>query len=361
MDVDAHAVTEPVPHAAAEAGRRQHLLGSLMGLFARDAGPKHSFHGLVGLPQRVPRRPHLRVGLAEEDRARHVRAVAVGAGTEIEHDALAGLQHGGAGNGVRARAVGPGGHDGGERQALGTMAQHELLELQLHLAFHHARAHIANDVLEGGVGNGLGAAHPRDLVAVLHRAQAHHDAIGLHEGLLRVGFGERLLQAAVLGERDAVLDAQKRIGGPGGPASPPLGGKLRVGLALGAHLQRLEPRGVLAGRHIARVGMQPRVVGADIQSMGRLLVEDIVEGGEPLDVRRVAHEKRPHAQLGKRLAQASQMPLARLWIIQLVEYRHYRPSSTMQKQAVAEVGLPARRLRSDWNSPVGCSTKRAIA
>ena len=107
--------------------------------------------------------------------------------------------------------------------------------------------------------------------------------------------------------------------------------------------------------------MQPRVVGADIQSMGRLLVEDIVEGGEPLDVRRVAHEKRPHAQLGKRLAQASQMPLARLWIIQLVEYRHYRPSSTMQKQAVAEVGLPARRLRSDWNSPVGCSTKRAIA
>ena len=95
--------------------------------------------------------------------------------------------------------------------------------------------------------------------------------------------------------------------------------------------------------------------------MSRLLVEDIVEGGEPLDVRRVAHEKRPHTQLGKRLAQASQVPLAGLRIVQLVEYRHDRPSSTMQKQAVAEVGLPARRLHSDWNSPVGCSTKRAIA
>ena len=202
------------------------------------------------------------------------------------------------------------------------MAQHELLELQLHLAFHHARAHIANDVLEGGVGNGLGAAHPRDLVAVLHRAQAHHDAIGLHEGLLRVGFGERLLQAAALSQRDAVLDAQKRIDRPGAPVAPPLGSELRMGLALGTHFQRLVARGVLAGRHIARVGMQPRVVGADIQCMSRLLVEDIVEGGEPLDVRRVAHEKRPHAQIGKRLAQASQVPLAGLRIVQLVEYRH---------------------------------------
>ena len=171
-----------------------------MGLFARDAGPKHSFHGLVGLPQRVPRRPHLRVGLAEKHRARHVRAVAVGADAEVEHDALAGLQHGGTGDGVRARAVGPGGHDGGERQALGTMAQHELLELQLHLALHHARAHIADDVLEGGVGDGLGAAHPRDLVAVLHRAQSHHDAVGLHERLPGIGLGERFLQAAVLGQ-----------------------------------------------------------------------------------------------------------------------------------------------------------------
>ena len=157
--------------------------------------------GLVGGAQAL-------VGLAQEHGTRHVRAVAVGTGPEIEHDALARLEQRGARYGVGARAVRARGHDGGEREAPGTMAAHEVLQLHMD-PLGHAGAHERDNVRKRGVGDGLGGAQARDLGRLLDGAQVENEAARLAQDRDGAGsLGERGLEGAELAEREGVLDAE---------------------------------------------------------------------------------------------------------------------------------------------------------
>ena len=70
---------------------------------------------------------------------------------------------------MRARAVGPAGHDGGERQTGCAVTQHPILKLDLHLAFGHARLHVGDDIGERRIGDGLSRLHARNLRRLLNR------------------------------------------------------------------------------------------------------------------------------------------------------------------------------------------------
>ena len=60
-----------------------------------------------------------------------------------------------------------------------------------------------------------------------------------------------------------------------------------------------------AGRAaVAGIGMQHRIVRRHQKRMGLLVVEHVVEGGQPRDVGSVAHEEGADAGLVARLAQA---------------------------------------------------------
>ena len=309
MDVDADAVAQAVAHRAAEAVLGQHGFGQLMSLLAGDAGPQQGLCPLVRGADRLVGRAHPIAGRAEEHRARHVGAIAVRPRAEIQHDALARLELRIAGHGMGAGRVRAGSHDRGERKALRAVAAHEVLQLDLHLALGEAGAHEADDVRESGVGDGLGRTQTRDLGRLLHRAQAAHEAGRLAQLAADAVARERRLEAAVLDKRDGILDAERpapsrplarRIAAP---AQRRLGERGMGGTGI-VHRHGALARRCGAGRFgVARIGVEHGIARRDEQRVGGLVVEDAIEGGEPRDVRGVAHEEGVDARVRARRAQ----------------------------------------------------------
>ena len=156
-------MTQPVAHLAGESARGKGVLGHLVHLRAGDAGFYRSLHLLIGLAQRFIGGAHPRIGLAYEHGAGHIRTIPVGASAEVHNHALPRFKPCLARDGMRACAVGPAGHDGGERQAGRAMTQHPVFKLDLHLPFGHARLHVRNDIGERRIGDCLGRLHARNL------------------------------------------------------------------------------------------------------------------------------------------------------------------------------------------------------
>ena len=128
----------------------------------------------------------------------------------------------------------PAGYDGRERKALGAVATHEVLQLDLHLALGHAGTHVPHDVRERGVGDGLGRLHARDLLHVFHGAQVHDEVRRFSQFRTLGNLREGGFEGAKAGERHGVLDAERDgfgldrrpVGMAGGEG---FGDELRVG------------------------------------------------------------------------------------------------------------------------------------
>ena len=156
-------MAQPVAHLAGESSCGKDVLCHLMHLRAGDAGFYRGLHLLIGLAQRFIGGAHPRIGLADEHGAGHIRTIPVSARAEVHDHALPGLKLRLARDGMRACAVGPAGHDGGERQTGCAVTQHPILKLDLHLTFGHARLHVGDDIGERRIGDGLSRLHARNL------------------------------------------------------------------------------------------------------------------------------------------------------------------------------------------------------
>ena len=195
------------------------------------------------------------------------------------------------------------------------MAAHEVLQLYLDLPLGHAGAHERDDMRERGIGDGLGGAQARDLGRLLDGAQVEDEAARLVQAWYLGGcLDERGLEGAELAEREGVLDAEHEGGGRRvalgvrgvAAIAEGVGDELRVGLPRIVDGDGTV-RGGDAGRvGIARVGMEHRGARRDEQRMGTFVVEHAVEGGEPGDVRGVAHKECVDAGVGAGGAQAVQ-------------------------------------------------------
>ena len=316
MDVDAHAMTQPVTHLAGESARGKGVLGHLVHLRTGDARFYRGLHLLVGFAQRFIGGAHPRIGLADEHGAGHVRAIPVSASAEIHDHALSRLKPCLARDGMRARAVGAAGHDGGERQAGRAMTQHPVLKLDLHLPFGHARLHVGDDIGERRIGDGLGRFHARNLRRLLDRAQRADEVRGLAQLRGRRRLGKRDLKRTERRKRHGVLDAKhdafrrRRAGGCGRmPTREHVGNPFAVTLTRvidgddAFALRRLARRAAVAG-----IGVQHRVMRRHQKRMRLLVVEHVVESRQPFDARRVAHQKRADAVFRRRVAQPLQTP-----------------------------------------------------
>ena len=297
-------MAERVAHLAGEPVVGEHLLGELVGLPARDAGTQQRLDLLVRLADRLVGVAHARARLAEEHGARHVGAIPPRPRAEIHHHALPRLQDGVAGNGMRARPVGAGRHDGGKREVVGAMAAHVVVELDLNLALGHAGSYEPDDVRERGVGYRLGGAHAGDLVGVLHRAQPLDDAVRLAQRCPRARFGKRPLERPELAQRHVVLDAQD----VDRPARRRRELRVRDAPIVDRHLIAERVRGAAHRLGITRIGMEDGAVARQQQRMRALLVEHAVESREPPDAGGVADEEGVDARLGADGAQPSDSP-----------------------------------------------------
>ena len=195
------------------------------------------------------------------------------------------------------------------------MAAHEVLQLYLDLPLGHAGAHERDDMRERGIGDGLGGAQARDLGRLLDGAQVEDEAARLLQARYLGGcLGERGLEGAELAEREGVLDAEHEGGGRRvalgvrgvAAVAEGVGDELRVGLP-----RIVDGDGTIRGSGaggigVTRVGVEHRGARRDEQRVGALVVEHAVEGGEPGDVRGVAHKECVDAGVGAGGAQAVQ-------------------------------------------------------
>ena len=181
MDVEPDAVPEPVAEALAVPGGGDQLAcgrvdgaGRCPGAHCLEAGQLGGEHELVDLPA-------LAVDLADGERSRAVRAVAVELRPPVDRDQLAGLDLDVSGRGVRQRAVGSGGDDRVEARAARAPLAHRLLERHRDLVLGAAREPGRDDLLERLVGQPGRGSHCLDLLRLLDQAQGLDGRSGGHE------------------------------------------------------------------------------------------------------------------------------------------------------------------------------------
>ena len=182
VDVEAHAAAEPVAHGPGEgeSAANPHAVPGATMLEAGqcvvlDFGAKSYGYCsdmtrtvFLGEPESQMRSAWEAVRAANEaveamlapgvtGKEAHERAEAI-----LAEGGFAGAMGHGLGHGVgldihEEPPVSTRGHDGGEGQALGSVAQHELVQLQLHLAFRHTRPHerAANEAVEAMLAPGV--------------------------------------------------------------------------------------------------------------------------------------------------------------------------------------------------------------
>ena len=118
---------------------------------------------------------HVGVGSPEDDRARHVGAVAVHRRAEI-HGQKSAFKTTVARNAVRTRGSAPRNGDGVKRQPRCAVTAHEKFEFQSHVDLGHLiGANRFDDVRKRRVGDRLGARDGGEFVRVFHHAQTVED------------------------------------------------------------------------------------------------------------------------------------------------------------------------------------------
>ena len=187
-------------------------------------------------------------------------------------------------------------HNRGECQTLGPMANHEVFQLNLYLALGHTRLHESDDMGKRRVSDGLRRLHTSNLVRILHTAKAHNEVRRLAQLHIGKRFGESALKRTEARKRNRVLDAERvRFASHKFALTAECGRcELRMRDTLVAHFHHtaMNARRFLASFGVARVGVQHRSTGRNEHRMRVLLVEHAVESRKPLDIRRLAYEKR---------------------------------------------------------------------
>ena len=146
------------------------------------------------------------------------------------------------------------------------------------------------------VGDGLSRLHASNLVRILHTAKAHDEVRRLAQLHIGKRFGKSALKRTEARKRNRVLDAERvrfasrKFARTAEHSHCEL--RMRNALIVHFHDTVMNARCPLAGLGIAQVSVQRRTVGRDEHRVSVLLVEHAVEGRKPLDVRRLAHEKR---------------------------------------------------------------------
>ena len=156
-------------------------------------------------------------------------------------------------------------------------------------------------MLEGSVGDLLGAAHQRDLLGILDAAQLADVAVHARQHGRDRALGKPDLQRVVEREVTAVLDGDDARAGLGHAVGGP-------GLGVDDVLVDLPGR---VGTHareegvvVARVGVQPQPVRGDKGGVRDLVVKGALGAGEPTQVGVVPQDRGIVAPLGHERAQA---------------------------------------------------------
>ena len=146
------------------------------------------------------------------------------------------------------------------------------------------------------VSDGLRRLHASNLVRILHAAKAHDEVRRLVQLHIGKRFGKSALKRTEARKRNRVLDAERvrfasrKFARTAERSHCEL--RMRNTLVVHLHHTAMNARRFLASFGIARVSVQRRTVGRDEHRMRVFLVEHAVEGRKPLDVRRLAYEKR---------------------------------------------------------------------
>ena len=295
-DVDRHLVDVAADHARVDGGRA----------------------GLVGAADDVVDSALLGARLAHADGARHVGVVVVIPGAVVHDDEVALLDHVGARLGVRVGAVGPGGDDRTKGELVGAVGEHVVLQLHADLLLGEAGADEAADVVEGLVGDLLGAAHELNLLGVLNAAQVADVAVeargqaGDADG--RAGGVEGVEER----EGAGVLDGHHAGTGLEGALGCPAGGVDDVLIDLpGAVGAQALAEGVV----VARVRVEPQSGRGHHGGVGYLEVESALGTGEPAQVGVVAQDDGVIAALRHELAQALDASRARSVVCHVSSFR----------------------------------------
>ncbi len=123
--------------------------------------------GLVGAAHDIVDARRLFVWLAPKERARHIRAVAAAASTNIEQHYVAALEYGVVGLVVRVAGVGAKAHDRRKAEALAVVLAIQTKHLVGNLALRHALVNELDRVGHHGVVSGRGHAHELLLGGIL--------------------------------------------------------------------------------------------------------------------------------------------------------------------------------------------------
>ena len=125
VDVDADAMPQAVAHLARETMLGKHVFGKFVRLLARHTRTKHGLHLLVRIANGSISRAKALRRLTEKHRARHVGAIPLRPRAEVHNDALPRFELRSAWDRMGTCTVLTARNDRGERQTLGSMANHE--------------------------------------------------------------------------------------------------------------------------------------------------------------------------------------------------------------------------------------------
>jgi hypothetical protein len=284
-----------VPGVADEVPRRGvHIHHVHAGPGGLDPGPLRGRDELVDLALPAG-------GLAERDRAGHVRVIAAVQRAEVHRDQVT-AAHRPVGRGVmRNGAVRPAGHDGVEGRALRAQVGHPPIQRRGQLTFGHARPDTGEDVGDGLIADPARGGQQLELGRILDRPQLL-DLSPERDG------GDTLRRSRELGVafhghlvRFEGHGAQAATGHLGGQPrlDEPLGDQLKVGAV------------TLRGQRVPRVGGQYPGAAGGQQQRG----VGAGQAGQIANVRARGNQGRVHARLGDLLLRARPARRVNLWHI----------------------------------------------
>ena len=297
MDVDADAVAQTMVVVITITGIADDLLRKLEDIVTFHARMDSGDALLMGAAHERVQVELLLGGLAHHDGTRHIGTIIAVARAVVHQDKVALLDHAVARDGMRVGGVGTARDNGAEGQAVGTVGEHEVLELVAYLLLGHTGLNKAEHVLEGGIGDRLRVAHELDLLGILdgtHLADVVvHQRQHAGDGAILQTTLDTLVEInlhVILDGADAALVSGDLAGDPAGD---------------GALIHVVDPRAagggvLLKAVEIARVGVEQALIGRNKRGVRELksVVEDALHAREPAKVGLIAHDDGVVAALG---------------------------------------------------------------
>ena len=307
VDVDAHAVAEPVLEVVAVPGVCDDLDGEVVNLGSYDARMSGGGACLVRGPHDIVDLALLRARLANNHGARHVGAVVAHAGAVIHKHKIALADRAVARNGVGVGGVGSRGHDGREGETLAAVGEHEVLELCADLLLGESGANELLHMDKARVGHGLRSPHAGDLLGVLHGAERLDVAVEAGEKHGARNVVKRAQELLVKRQLHVVLDGNDAAT----ELCQPLGNPTRDGDGFHVDGPRSAlPHALDEAVEVTRVGVEQKLVVRDDRGVGVLVreVKDPCRSGEPAEIGLVANNYGVVAALLHEFAQTRDAP-----------------------------------------------------